>query len=146
MTLTEKMIEIKKYCKSKANCTFAQEYPCPLCSIVGDCESTLPEDVERNFKLVSAMPDYKGKKEEDEIVEEVKVDMVNQPPHYKQGGMETIDEMILVFGKEAVANFCICNAWKYRARALYKNQEEDMKKSHWYLKKYKELTEGNDEQ
>ena len=67
------------------------------------------------------------------------VDMVNQPPHYKQGGMETIDEMILIFGKEAVANFCICNAWKYRARALYKNQDEDMKKSHWYINKYKEL-------
>ena len=74
------------------------------------------------------------------LSEEVdKVDMVNNPPHYTQGGMETIDEMVLIFGKEAVANFCICNAWKYRARALYKNKDEDMKKSHWYINKYKEL-------
>ena len=139
MTLIEKMIELDEYCKSKVNCTFEQKYPCPLKDVVGGCASTLPANVERNFKLVSAMPDYKGKKEEDETVEEVKVDMVNNPPHYTQGGMETIDEMVLIFGKEAVANFCICNAWKYRARALYKNKDEDMKKSYYYINKYKEL-------
>lgn len=69
-------------------------------------------------------------------------DMVNSPPHYTNGGMECIDEMILVFGKETVANFCLCNAWKYRYRALFKNGQEDVDKSHWYIKKYKELVEG----
>lgn len=68
-------------------------------------------------------------------------DVVNHPNHYTNGGMECIDEMILIFGKKAVANFCLCNAWKYRYRALYKNKEEDMKKSHWYINKYKELIE-----
>jgi hypothetical protein len=53
--------------------------------------------------------------------------------------MECIDEMLLVFGREATAHFCVCNAWKYRKRAIYKNGEEDMKKSDWYLKKYEEL-------
>ena len=67
-------------------------------------------------------------------------DVVNHPNHYTNGGMECFDEMILVFGRETVANFCLCNAWKYRYRALYKNGEEDMKKSDWYLKKYIELT------
>ena len=66
-------------------------------------------------------------------------DMVNHPEHYTYGGMECIDEMLLVFGKEAVMYFCLCNAWKYRKRALYKNGEEDLAKSDWYLKKYKEL-------
>lgn len=70
-------------------------------------------------------------------------DIINHPMHYTHGGMECIDEMILIFGKEAVKNFCICNAWKYRKRALFKNGEEDIKKSDWYLKKYKELI--NDE-
>ena len=28
-----------------------------------------------------------------------KEDIVNNPNHYKHGGMETIDEMILVFGR-----------------------------------------------
>lgn len=70
------------------------------------------------------------------------VDMVNHPPHYnRENAMQCIEEMELVFGKEAVKNFCICNAWKYRYRAADKNGEEDIKKSDWYLRKYKELCE-----
>ena len=69
---------------------------------------------------------------------------VNHPKHYnREGGMECIDEMILVFGKEAVKHFCLCNAWKYRYRAADKNGEEDLKKSDWYLSKYKKLC-GNE--
>lgn len=68
------------------------------------------------------------------------VDMVNRPPHYnRDGAMECIEEMELIFGKEAVKHFCLCNAWKYRYRAADKNGEEDIKKSDWYLRKYKEL-------
>lgn len=74
-----------------------------------------------------------------EKTDEGNIDIVNNPPHYKHG-MECIDEMILVFGREAVINFCLCNAWKYRYRAPYKgNIEENMKKSRWYLNKCKEL-------
>lgn len=65
---------------------------------------------------------------------------VNHPSHYnREGAMECIDEMILVFGIDAVKNFCICNAWKYRYRAADKNGEEDLNKSDWYMNKYKEL-------
>lgn len=65
---------------------------------------------------------------------------VNHPIHYnREGSMECIEEMILVFGKNAVRNFCLCNAWKYRYRASAKNGEEDLKKSDWYMAKYKEL-------
>lgn len=67
-------------------------------------------------------------------------DMINRPPHYnREGAMETIDEMVLIFGIEETMSYCKLNAWKYRARALMKNGEEDLKKSDWYLKKYKEL-------
>ena len=76
-----------------------------------------------------------------------KVDMVNHPPHYnRENAMQCIEEMELVFGKEAVKNFCICNAWKYRYRAADKNGEEDIKKSDWYLRKYKELCERDNSQ
>jgi hypothetical protein len=72
-------------------------------------------------------------------------DTVNHPSHYnREGGMESIDEMVLIFGKEAVKNFCLCNVWKYRYRASDKNGEEDLKKSDWYIKKYKELCEMGD--
>ena len=72
-------------------------------------------------------------------------DVVNHPKHYaREGAIECIDEMILVFGEEAVEAFCLLNAWKYRYRAASKNGEEDLKKSDWYMKKYKELTNNKE--
>lgn len=65
---------------------------------------------------------------------------INHPSHYNRpGSMECINEMLLIFGKEAVKHFCLLNAWKYRYRAADKNGEEDLKKSDWYLHKYAEL-------
>lgn len=73
---------------------------------------------------------------------EKEYNIIKKPKHYnREGGMECIDEMLLIFGKEAVKNFCLCNAWKYRYRAADKNGEEDLKKSDWYVNKYKELCE-----
>ncbi len=69
---------------------------------------------------------------------------VDHPKHYNRG-MECIDEMIAVFGIEAVRNFCLLNVWKYRYRAASKGGEEDLKKSDWYMKKYIELAgDGHD--
>lgn len=73
---------------------------------------------------------------------EKEYNIIKKPKHYnREGGMECIDEMVLVFGKEAVKNFCLCNIWKYRYRAADKNGEEDLKKSDFYMKKYHELCE-----
>ena len=68
-------------------------------------------------------------------------DKITHPKHYTASGMESIEEMVLVFGKEAVMNFCLCNVWKYRKRALYKGGEEDRAKSNAYMKCYKSLLE-----
>lgn len=69
---------------------------------------------------------------------------VNHPKHYtREGAMECIDEMVMVFGAEAAAKFCLLNAWKYRYRAGDKGGDEDLRKSDWYLAKYKEL-KGDD--
>lgn len=68
---------------------------------------------------------------------------VDHPSHYnREDAMECIDEMILIFGKEVVADFCLCNVWKYRYRATDKNGLIDLEKSDWYMKKYKELKES----
>jgi len=65
---------------------------------------------------------------------------VNHPKHYnRENGMECIDEMVLIFGIEEAMTFCKLNAWKYRYRAADKNGEEDLRKSDWYINKYKEL-------
>lgn len=68
------------------------------------------------------------------IAESAVEDVVNEPNHYKQGSFEVIDEMILVFGIEDTIKFCRMNAWKYRARAPFKdNMEQDMAKANCYL-------------
>jgi len=55
--------------------------------------------------------------------------MVNHPPHYKSGGLESID-VIEAFG----LGFCLGNTVKYILRHSKKgNPLEDLKKARWYL-------------
>lgn len=71
-------------------------------------------------------------------------DVVNSPSHYLQNKFESIDEMVILFGVQAVISFCKCNAWKYRSRALHKGSSRlDSMKADWYLSKTKELEAGN---
>lgn len=65
-------------------------------------------------------------------------DSVNHPSHY-QGKHECIDEMVALFGVEAVKHFCMCNVHKYRYRAANKNGQEDLDKADWYMDKLMEL-------
>lgn len=85
------------------------------------------------------------KKQLKEFMEQNKADNVNHPTHYKVHKHECIDEMVAVFGVEAVKCFCKCNAWKYRYRSVAKNGEEDLKKADWYLEKLMELEDMQNE-
>ena len=69
-------------------------------------------------------------------------DNVNHPSHYETGQFECIDVMVETQGVESVKNFCLCNAFKYLYRTKRKNGVEDVKKAKWYLNKYIELEEG----
>ena len=65
---------------------------------------------------------------------------VDKKPYYNLYPIETVEMIIGVFGKEAVKNFCLCCAFKYRMRLGMKNSiEEDLAKEKWYLDKAKEL-------
>ena len=68
---------------------------------------------------------------------------VEHPSHYVTGKYECIDVMQETQGKEAVMDFCLCNAFKYLYRTQHKNGFEDIKKARWYLNKYIELKENN---
>lgn len=81
---------------------------------------------------------------EDDDYEETRDDKVNAPNHYTDGFMEAIDEMIMFFGEGVVMDFCLCNIWKYRKRALLKNGKEDMEKADVYVKFYRALNEKRD--
>ena len=68
------------------------------------------------------------------------VDMtgIDHPEHY-QGAFECIDEMVALFGVEAVKAFCRCNVYKYRYRADKKGGATDIAKAEWYMRKLMEL-------
>lgn len=73
-------------------------------------------------------------------------DPVNYPHHYTNSGIECIDEMILLYGRDDVMTFCKLNAHKYRKRAFDKGGRQDIKKSDWYMAKYAELTGKTDDE
>lgn len=62
------------------------------------------------------------------------VDMVNQPPHYNQAGIECI-EAIRAATSEGYEFYLQGNILKYLWRYKYKNGLEDLKKARWYLDK-----------
>lgn len=70
-------------------------------------------------------------------------DAVERPEHYTYGKYECIDVMTEVFGADEVADFCICNAFKYLFRCQHKHETpiEDVKKAVWYLNKYLSINE-----
>lgn len=76
----------------------------------------------------------------EDLTEEVGPDMVNHPPHYNQGSIETIDLMEFRYGTKAVITYCTLNVDKYLSRAPFKgNKEQDEEKAMWYHNKALEL-------
>ena len=62
------------------------------------------------------------------------VDMVNQPPHYNQAGIECIEAIRAATG-EGYEFYLQGNILKYLWRYRYKNGLEDLNKARWYLDK-----------
>ena len=76
-------------------------------------------DVERAF----------DKANKEDIVATHHTDMVNHPPHYKMGGIETID-----FIEAKQFGYNLGNVVKYISRADHKGSHyEDLLKARWYL-------------
>ena len=62
---------------------------------------------------------------------EHKADPVNHPPHYKVGGIETID-----FIEAKKLGYNLGNVVKYLTRADHKgNRKQDLEKAKWYLER-----------
>ena len=63
--------------------------------------------------LADGISDYSSLLEK--LIDENKNEAVNHPQHYnREGAIECIDEMELIFGKKETAIFCKLNAYKYR--------------------------------
>tara|TARA_R110002033_G_scaffold24078_2_gene56507 strand:- start:1470 stop:1766 length:297 start_codon:yes stop_codon:yes gene_type:complete len=84
----------------------------------------------------------------------VKEDMVNKPPHYQEGGIETIDVIEAKLGgaeSDHLRGYYLGNSIKYLTRAMYKGKFlEDIKKARYYLDKliqcYGEKRHGKEEE
>lgn len=59
-------------------------------------------------------------------------DMVNHPPHYNQGGIETIEAIKAALG-DGFPAYLTGNILKYMWRYNHKNGLEDVKKAQFYL-------------
>jgi hypothetical protein len=70
-------------------------------------------------------------------------DAVNHPPHYTQGGIETIDGIrAATQGLNGFEGYCTGNAVKYLWRWKHKNKVQDLRKAQWYIQKLITELEG----
>lgn len=132
--------EILKACETCKYQLFSEwDEPC------ASCQTPTLDSSPTHWVDKSVLDDEDVSLKPEDIHQVESCDSVNHPSHYnREGAMECIDEMVLIFGKLQTANFCKLNAWKYRYRAALKSKpEEDYRKSDWYIKKYAELMEGN---
>jgi hypothetical protein len=60
-------------------------------------------------------------------------DLVNAPPHYRQGDIECIDAIRSALTDEEFRGYVKGNAMKYLWREKHKGGDEDLKKAAWYL-------------
>ena len=93
------------------------------------------EEFEIDFEIDDLFKDI-GDIEE---LKEVKVsDLVNNPPHYNQAGIECIDA-IMAATNHNKEGYLQGNILKYVWRYDYKGGLEDLQKAQWYLNKLIEV-------
>ncbi len=73
--------------------------------------------------------------------ENLKEDMVNNPKHYNESGIECIDALQAMLG-DGFESYLQGNIAKYLWRYKYKNGLEDLRKAQWYLNKLIEVAEN----
>lgn len=79
-----------------------------------------------------------GLAEEAEVAKEV--DMVYFPPHYQNGGIETLDIIRMCMSKKQYKGYLKGQVIKYRERAQFKgNPEQDYAKARFYYDRLMEL-------
>jgi len=77
---------------------------------------------------IPILPDRLTETQAAEMYRDARPDLVNHPPHYKSGGIETID-----FIEAKKLGFHAGNVIKYISRYQHKGGVEDLRKAAWYL-------------
>jgi len=91
-------------------------------------DDILTDEQIEHLRLNLAKPKQRMQSSQIEMIEP-QADPVNHPPHYKAGGIETID-----FIEAKKLNYNLGNVVKYLTRADLKgNRKQDLEKALWYL-------------
>jgi len=115
--------EVETQYVKKANAAYKTKKPSKLIDAVNEMKSTLDA-----LDKIKDRPKYRMAAAFDDTVN----DPVNHPPHYKSGGVETID-----FIEAKDLNYRLGNVVKYVSRAGRKDSDpvQDLEKAAWYLKR-----------
>lgn len=127
MTRQQMVTALTKHCEKTAMCN-----ECPLFDFTGQPEC--------NFRQLDVWSTEAVRQAYNLVFNS---SAVEHPNHYNQASVECIVLMEELFGKDALKDFCLLNAFKYVWRAKQKNGLEDIKKAHFYLGKLIELEEQN---
>ena len=68
-------------------------------------------------------------------------DLINKPPHYNYGSIESIDYIVDVLDEGGALDYCQGNVIKYTGTRMFTKGDprENIKKAIWYLNKMLEL-------
>ena len=118
---TASSAEIAQIAKTTANYVYLVKYPMNKKAKAGKAKTAKPvvlvEQVEDKTPVSVVFDSTPA------------VDVINHPPHYKFGGVETID-----FIEAKKLNYHLGNVVKYVTRADHKGERlENLKKARWYL-------------
>lgn len=143
MTKEEKISYMEGLCDSMMcrECpAFAVSEKVEVCDFSLMEENTLDEYL-KAFRMIPSGECVCG---EDPVAQKIP-DAVH-PNHYKlPNGMQVVDVEVAMLGKVAVKEHCLCTAVEYILRHKGKNGAEDIRKAHWWLSKWVELEDANEE-
>jgi hypothetical protein len=71
-------------------------------------------------------------------------DLINSPPHYRQGSIECVDAIEAALTPEEFRGYCKGNALKYIWRERHKGGAESLLKAAWYLAKLEQCSTSLD--
>ena len=127
------------YRKIRADCTTHLEVQDKM---IKDYGYTWQEITEAKVAMEANEPNYwvdeKSSKEWPACESDWDADMVNSPPHYTKGGIETIDFIQAKLSPEEYRGYLRGNLLKYASRMGAKG-EDDAGKAAWYAKRLEML-------
>lgn len=92
--------------------------------------------VSRGRPAKNGRPVKNGRPAKKSLAQEIaQEDMVNHPPHYRQGEIECIEAIKAALTPEEFRGYCKGANLKYTWREAHKGGMEDLQKALWYLDK-----------